>query len=60
MDRVSVAQERTTVDEAIRLDAAANPERTYRQHVDAAERLAANEYREEIRKLMKLDLLEER
>ncbi len=41
------------VAEAIREDAAAHPERTYSEHIAAAERIAAEEYREEIRRLMR-------
>ncbi len=41
------------VDERIREDSAAHPERPYREHVEAAERIAAEEYREEIRALMR-------
>lgn len=47
-----------TVDEAIRLDATAHPERTYSEHVAAAEEIAANEYRREIRAMMKAGNLE--
>ena len=48
----------TTVDEAIRLDATAHPERTYCEHVAAAEEIAAEEYRREIRAMMKAGTLE--
>ncbi|MGF1472406.1 MAG: hypothetical protein ACFB50_11805 [Rubrobacteraceae bacterium] len=48
-----------SVDEAIRLDAVAHPERTYREHVVAAEEIAAAEYRAEIRAMMKAGTLDE-
>ncbi len=34
-------------------DAREHPERTYREHVEAAERIAAESYREETRRLMR-------
>ncbi len=46
------------VDERIRLDAAAHPERRYSEHVAAAEEIAAESYRAEICKLAALDMLE--
>lgn len=46
-------------DEAIRLDAAAHPERTYSEHVAAAEEIAALEYRREIRAMMKAGTLDD-
>ncbi len=36
----------------IRRDAAAHPERTYCEHVEAAEQIVAVEYRAEIRRMM--------
>ncbi len=56
MTNRSLAQQRTTHDDVakrIREDAAAHPERTYRQQVEAAERMASEEYREECRHLMR-------
>ncbi len=41
------------VDERIRFDAAAHPQRTPSEHVEAARRDAAESYREEIRRLMR-------
>lgn len=59
MDKVSVPKLSTTaVDEAIRLDAQEHPERTYREHVAAAEEAAAAEYRAEIRAMMKAGTLD--
>lgn len=46
------------VAEAIRLDAATHPERTYSEHVAAAEEIAAEEYRREIRAMMKAGTLD--
>ena len=34
-------------------DAREHPERTYSEHVEAAERIAAESYREELRRLMR-------
>lgn len=48
-----------TVEEAIRLDAAAHSERTYSEHVAAAEEIAAEEYRREIRTMMKAGALDD-
>ena len=55
MQAQDTAPHTTTVDEAIRLDAAAHPgsARTYSEHVAAAEETAAEEYRREIRAMMK-------
>jgi hypothetical protein len=44
--------------ELIRRDAAAHPERTYREHVAAAEEVAAAEYRAEIRAMMRAGTLD--
>ena len=49
--RTSEAHE-LDVDERIRHDAAEHPERSYREHV-AAERIAAESYREEVRRMMR-------
>jgi hypothetical protein len=57
MDDIRIAH--ATVDEAIRLDAAAHPERTYREHIEAAEEIAAVEYRAEIRAMMKAGALDD-
>jgi hypothetical protein len=48
-----------TTDEAIRIDASRHPERTYREHVAAAEEIAAAEYRAEIRAMMKAGTLDD-
>lgn len=39
------------VDERIRRDAAAHPERSYREHVAAAEEIAAEQYRRDLSKI---------
>lgn len=49
---------KTGVDGAIRRDARQHPERTYRQHIEAAQRIAAEEYRRETRSLMDEDMLD--
>jgi hypothetical protein len=61
VDSKSLAQPRTevTVDEAIRRDAAVHPERSYREHVEAAEEIAAVFYRAEIRAMMKAGTLDD-
>ncbi len=46
------------VDERICLDAARHPERTPTEHIRAAERIASESYRAELRKLVSLDMLE--
>lgn len=60
MDTKSLAQSSTgvTVDERIRLNAAAHPERTYSEHVAAAQEIAAESYREEVRHMMKAGILD--
>ncbi len=45
--------------EAIRLDAAAHPERTPSQHEDAARRIAARSYIEDLRRILRRGLVEE-
>lgn len=49
---------KTGVDGAIRRDARQHAERTYRQHIEAAQRIAAEEYRAETRRLMDEDMLD--
>ncbi len=57
-DSASAHPSRDDVGERIRRDAAAHPERTYREHVAAAEEIAAEEYRAEIRRMMTADTLD--
>ena len=59
MDTNRVTHPRPTVDERIRIDAAAHPERTPSEHIRAAERIAAAEYRAEIRRMMDVGTLGE-
>ena len=61
MDTTKFSAPRATthdVDERIRLDAAAHPERRYSEYVAAAEEIAAESYRAEICKLAALAMLE--
>jgi hypothetical protein len=45
--------------ELIRRDAAAHPERGYREHVEAAREIAAKSYREDLRRIQRPGLAEE-
>jgi hypothetical protein len=56
MDDIRIAQ--NSVDEEIREDAARHPERTYRKHIEAAERIAAAEYRRATRAMMAASTLD--
>lgn len=56
MDDIRITH--TTTDEEIRLDAAEHPERNYREHVEAAEAIAAKEYKAEIRRMMTAQTLD--
>lgn len=58
MQAQDTAPHTTTVNEAIRLGATAHPERTYSEHVAAAEEIAAEEYRREIRVMMRTGTLD--
>lgn len=58
MDDIRITH--TTAVEAIRVDAAEHPERTYREHIEAAEAIAAPSYRDEIRKMMAAGTLDEK
>lgn len=51
MDRIKDSAPRVPVHELIRLDAAAHPERTHSEHVEAARRIAAPQYREDLAKI---------
>ncbi len=52
---MTIAHPRTTHEDTTRIreDAREHPERTPSEHIAAAERLAAEEYREETRRLMR-------
>ena len=45
--------------ELIRLDAAAHPERTYSEHVEAARAIAGRTYVEDLRRIQRRGLVEE-
>jgi len=45
--------------ELIRLDAAAHPERSYREHVEAARAIAGRTYVEDLRRIQRRGLTEE-
>ena len=51
--------ERLPDHELIRRDAAAHPERGYREHVEAARSIAAKSYREDLRRIQRPGLAEE-
>ena len=51
--------ERLPDHELIRRDAAAHPERGYREHVEAARAIAAKSYREDLRRIQRPGLAEE-
>ena len=51
--------ERLPDHELIRRDAAAHPERGYREHVEAARQIAAKSYREDLRRIQRPGLVEE-
>ncbi len=59
MDTIKRTAPKLPDHELIRLDAAAHLERTYREHVAAAEEAAAAEYRAEIRAMMKAGTLDD-
>lgn len=48
MDHQQSSPSRVPVHELIRRDAAAHPGRTYSEHVEAARRIAAPQYREDL------------
>ncbi len=58
MDTIKRTAPKLPDHELIRRDAAAHPERTYREHVAAAEEVAAAEYRAEIRAMMRAGTLD--
>jgi hypothetical protein len=51
VDKTSVATDPRPDHERIRLDAAAHPERSYREHVEAAREIAGRTYREDLRRI---------
>ncbi len=52
MDKTSVATDPRPDHELIRLDAAAHPERTYSEHVEAAREIAGRTYVEDLRRVL--------
>jgi len=59
MDKSKSSASRVPDHELIRRDAAAHPERTYSEHVEAARRIAAKSYREDLRRIQRPGLAEE-
>ncbi len=59
MDTTSVATDPRPDHELIRLDAAAHPERTYSEHVEAARVIAGRTYVEDLRRIQRRGLVEE-
>jgi len=51
MDRTENTSPRLSAHELIRLDAAANPQRSYREHVEAARAIAGRTYVEDLRRI---------
>ncbi len=51
MDTTKDTAPRVPDHERIRLDAAANPQRSYREHVEAARRVAGRTYVEDLRRI---------
>jgi len=51
MDKEKGTAPRVADHELIRLDAAANPQRSYRQHIEAAREIAGETYREDLRRI---------
>ncbi len=51
MARTEHSAPRTPDHELIRLDAAAHPERTYSEHVEAARRIVAETYRDDLARI---------
>jgi len=45
--------------ERIRLDAAAHPERSYREHIEAARAILGEQYLEDLRRIQRRGLIEE-
>ncbi len=59
MDTTTVPDARLPDHELIRRDAAAHPERTYNEHVQAAREIAGETYREDLRRIQRRQLEEE-
>ncbi len=59
MDTPTVPDARLPDHERIRRDAAAHPERSYREHIQAAREIAGETYREDLRRILRRQLEEE-
>ncbi len=59
VDKVSVPSGTVPDHERIRLDATGHPERTPSEHEDAARRIAARSYIEDMRRVQRRELVEE-
>ena len=59
MDIPTVPDARPPDHELIRLEAAANPHRTYNEHIEAAREIAGETYREDLRRIQRRQLEEE-
>ncbi len=59
MDTPTVPDARLPDHERIRLDAAAHPERSYSEHIEAARAIAGEQYLEDLRRIQRRGLIEE-
>ncbi len=59
MDTPTVPDARLPDHERIRLDAAAHPERSYREHIEAARAILGRTYVEDLRRIQRRGLTEE-
>ncbi len=59
MDTTKDTAPRVPDHERIRLDAAANPQRSYREHVEAARAILGEQYQEDLRRIRRRELEEE-
>ena len=59
MDTTKDTAPRVPDHERIRLDAAAHPERSYREHIEAARAILGEQYLEDLRRIQRRGLIEE-
>jgi hypothetical protein len=59
VDTPTVPDARLPDHERIRLDAAAHPERSYSEHIEAARAIAGEQYLEDLRRIQRRGLIEE-
>jgi len=59
VDTTTVPDARLPDHERIRLDAATNPQRSYREHVEAARAILGEQYQEDLRRIRRRELEEE-